>query len=348
MPLNHPQQEQGLRILGIGTDTEVFLQEIGTGKPIPVCGLLGGTKHEPKPVLTHIAQGFSVQEDNVMAEFNIPACTDVASWVGNLHLMRDFLQGHFRKQQLDLLVKPAAFFDVSQLNNRQAQTFGCEPDFDVWEMAENEIDTQAPILRKMRTAGGHIHVSFTKDGKVPELSDICTVVKALDVFLGVPSVLLDTDKDRRQVYGKAGAFRPKKYAPGVEGVEYRTLSNFWFRDAEYCTFVFRNVCQAFDYMNQHGLDSVETQLNQHKGEITETINGCLPESAKDFSSRYAIWMPPSWLNEQERTPRKSKKNLTTGEILAGLGVHVVGQATPYLSTTTILIDDLDDDDSEQN
>ncbi|MCW8826503.1 MAG: hypothetical protein OQK78_08770, partial [Gammaproteobacteria bacterium] len=48
------------------------------------------------------------------------------------------------------------------------------------------------------------------------------VVKAMDLYLGVPSVLIDPDNDRRELYGKAGAYRNKPY-----GLEYRTLSNFW-------------------------------------------------------------------------------------------------------------------------
>jgi len=44
----------------------------------------------------------------------------------------------------------------------------------------------------------------------------------MDLYLGVPSVLMDKGELRKQLYGKAGAYRMKPY-----GVEYRTLSNFW-------------------------------------------------------------------------------------------------------------------------
>ncbi len=39
--------------------------------------------------------------------------------------------------------------------------------------------------------------------------------------------MYDKDTERRGMYGKAGAFRPKPY-----GVEYRTLSNAWLSNDE--------------------------------------------------------------------------------------------------------------------
>lgn len=47
------------------------------------------------------------------------------------------------------------------------------------------------------------------------------MVKLLDIFLGIPSVIIDPDKERRKLYGRAGAFRLTKY-----GFEYRTLSSY--------------------------------------------------------------------------------------------------------------------------
>ena len=46
-------------------------------------------------------------------------------------------------------------------------------------------------------------------------------------MIGLPAVLIDTDKQRRKLYGKAGSMRHKDY-----GVEYRTVSNFWLSSQE--------------------------------------------------------------------------------------------------------------------
>lgn len=52
-------------------------------------------------------------------------------------------------------------------------------------------------------------------------------VPLIDLFCGIPSVLVDRDENarfRRHLYGKAGECRLPKY-----GIEYRTLSNFWLK-----------------------------------------------------------------------------------------------------------------------
>jgi hypothetical protein len=68
------------------------------------------------------------------------------------------------------------------------------------------------------------------------------VVKMMDIFVGLPGVIFgdDTDTLRRQVYGKAGAFRPKYINKGdpYNGIEYRASSNWWLRKAQYMEFVF--------------------------------------------------------------------------------------------------------------
>ena len=55
----------------------------------------------------------------------------------------------------------------------------------------------------------------------------------MDYAIGVPSVLIDSDKARRRLYGKAGSMRHKPY-----GVEYRTLSNFWLNSDELTSWVY--------------------------------------------------------------------------------------------------------------
>ena len=63
----------------------------------------------------------------------------------------------------------------------------------------------------------HIHIGYNH----PAVPESLRMVKLLDIFLGIPSVIIDPDKKRRELYGKAGAFRLTKY-----GVEYRTLSSY--------------------------------------------------------------------------------------------------------------------------
>ena len=88
------------------------------------------------------------------------------------------------------------------------------------------------------------------------------VIKAMDVFLGIPSVLMDSGEMRKQLYGKAGAFRPKSY-----GCEYRTLSNFWTFEDRYIKWVWDNTQRALDAVQQ---GSSFTKLQQ---EVERCVNG---------------------------------------------------------------------------
>lgn len=284
---NPLHQETEYKFLGLGTDTELFLRDKLTKQSIPVNGLLGGTKESPLPVLN--ISGFSVQEDNVMPEFNIPPARNWEEFSNSITGILMYLQNLFDQKGLELDISPSAIFNYKALNNLQAQTFGCEPDYCVWTLTENDIDTTNPLLRRMRTAGGHIHLSFTKDGHKPELQDTFVVVKALDLFLGVPSILLDNDVRRRQIYGGAGAFRPKNYSQEIGGVEYRTLSNFWIKSPNLTRYIFRQTIKALRFINER--PNPEECLDGIKESIIQTINFNNDSMATHLINHYQIGMP---------------------------------------------------------
>jgi hypothetical protein len=120
--------------------------------------------------------------------------------------------------------KPVAEFGFDYINAQpdEAKILGCEPDFNAYTQAANpRPDAATPF----RTASGHLHIGWTKDVNPQDpghFEACCSLSKMLDVKLGIPSLLWDTDQKRRLLYGKAGCFRPKPY-----GMEYRTMSNAW-------------------------------------------------------------------------------------------------------------------------
>ena len=59
----------------------------------------------------------------------------------------------------------------------------------------------------LRSAGFHIHVGYEN----PDVDTSLSLVRYMDVFLGIPSVVKDKDKKRRSLYGKAGCFRLTDY-----------------------------------------------------------------------------------------------------------------------------------------
>ena len=93
----------------------------------------------------------------------------------------------------------------------------------------------------------------------------------MDLFLGVPSILLDTDTERRKMYGKAGCFRFTEF-----GVEYRVLSNFWTTSLENIKWLFDGIKQAVEaYNNGMRIDS--------NSDLAKSINSCINNQNEDFA-----------------------------------------------------------------
>ena len=72
------------------------------------------------------------------------------------------------------------------------------------------------------------------------------MLRYIDAYVGLPSILYDTDNERRSLYGKAGCFRLQPY-----GFEYRTLSSYWIENESRLRFIWRQVEYAL-YNFEHG------------------------------------------------------------------------------------------------
>lgn len=253
----------------IGADPELFVMN-QDGTPDTAIGRLGGTKDSPR-----LVNKGAVQEDNVLAEFNIDPANHPDIFVDNITTVMDELRGLL--PTFTLGVVPSIDYDPMTLikSGDQAMTFGCDPDFNAWTGGINE---PPDAMNTLRTAGGHVHVGW--DGINPE--NIQPFVKVLDFYLGLPSVLLDPDTSRRGMYGKAGAYRPKEY-----GVEYRTLSNFWIQDEIYMRWVYHNVRQSIIDFGR-----LDEMLAQYPGEVVQTtIDTSDVEKAREIVRALKIPMP---------------------------------------------------------
>jgi len=221
--------------LKLGCDPEVFLTDLH-GQLIASCGKIGGTKAAPMPL--PLGEGYCVQEDNVAMEFNIPAANRVEEFVESIGKTLKFLNDGVKESYGFTIGELAsADFPDKELQHPAAQEFGCDPDFNAWTGKKNPRP-RAPSPN-LRSCGGHVHIGYN----VKELGDDSPqrVVRCMDLFLGVPSVLMDKDEKRKQLYGKRGAYRVKPY-----GVEYRTLSNFWIFNPRLRQWVWENTHRAVD------------------------------------------------------------------------------------------------------
>ena len=200
----------------LGSDPEFFIQD-KQGKLKSIIGMLGGTKDNP----AHLDDfgEFKMQEDNVAAEYNIPPAKTREQFIEHMLFPQKAIARIIGTDKYTISNLASASFPEEELRHPKAQEFGCDPDFSAWTYMENpKPECDDPTFR---TAGGHIHLGLKKK----TASEIIRVIRNMDKYLGVWSVITDNDNKRRQLYGKAGAFRPQKH-----GVEYRTLSNFWIFD----------------------------------------------------------------------------------------------------------------------
>lgn len=253
-----------MKKLTVGADPEFLLYDPVSEKHIPSIGLLGGTKGNPVPMGIG-----SIQEDNVMGEFCIPPAESANELNAIIQAVIAEIQG--RIHGLSMTREAAAYFDPDMLKHPQARHVGCDPDFDAWSIKKNP--TPKVANGNLRTCGGHVHVGMPEIvGKTErdKAYDRVYFTRWLDLFLGVPSVLLDKDTLRSQFYGKAGAHRPKPY-----GVEYRVMSNFWIFNSKLIKWVYNNVQAAYNaYRNFGG------NLDDYRGAIEQAINNKDKEFAR--------------------------------------------------------------------
>lgn len=233
----------------IGCDPELFVRNPNSKSYVSAHNMIEGTKDHP-----HVVPNGMVQVDGTALEFGIdPASTEdqfikrIASVTGQLRSMID--PGY------EIVSHPTAHFDPAYFDTlpRYAKELGCTPDFDAWTGDQNK---RPKGDRPFRTGAGHIHIGWTQDEDVHSFNhfELCrAVARQMDYYLGVPSLDWDKDAERRELYGKAGAFRPKPY-----GVEYRTLSNAWLNSEILQRWVYRAARKGTEDLLFHNKDASQT------------------------------------------------------------------------------------------
>lgn len=237
----------------LGSDPEFFL--LNDNNHVAVCGMIGHDKWDPLQY-EDMPQGYTVQEDNVAVEFGIPPASSAQEFVDHMKKVKQRFLKDFKHLKFSKL--SAVVFSEKELQHPMARVFGCEPDFNAWTKNVNpKPSSNNPGLR---SAGGHVHVETKLDP--------FAVGRCLDVYLGIPSVIMDHGELRKQLYGKHGAMRVKPY-----GMEYRVLSNFWCHEDKYVRWVWRNVERAVLFLENGG--SVD--------HLHEEVKQCIDENDKELA-----------------------------------------------------------------
>jgi len=202
----------------IGSDVELFAKKRGKFvSAIPLIGdMENGTKYNP----IRCPGGNTIQRDNVAAEFATAVACGKEDFINKFRVaINDIMLAIPPGYSLHAI--SSVIFDQSQLNHPEALEFGCDPDFNAW--CDGEVN-QKPCATngRLRSAGLHVHVGSPL---LKSMKNKIRMIKMMDCYLSLPAVILDNSPEslrRKELYGKAGAFRPTSY-----GVEYRSLSNFW-------------------------------------------------------------------------------------------------------------------------
>lgn len=260
----------------VGADPETFLFQ--EDKPVSAFGTVDGDKEKP----LRVDRG-AVQVDGMALEFNIDPASDEEEFVGNIKTVLSEMAKLV--PQFRIVATPVAHFGADYLSKQPAKAveLGCNPDYNAYTQGVNEIPDAA---LEFRTGAGHVHIGWTKDADpfdYEHYGDCCAIIRQLDVFLGIPSVLFDQEAQRRQMYGRAGCFRPKHY-----GVEYRVLSNVWVASEELQRWVYRTTCKA--------MASMETEegrlfLKVDPDEVQRIINDSDVEAARKLCETLGLETP---------------------------------------------------------
>lgn len=256
----------------IGADPELFVKDARTGLVLSAVGTVGGTKAKPVPLaVDDLGEGYYVQEDNVMAEYNVPPARDYRTFAKSIVRGRDAtvaaVQQSLANAELD--TKCSRLVTRRHLRSDAAKQFGCSPDNDAYNQGKAHAVVTPSLFEDdeggWRMAGGHVHIGYDKEAAgIPEF----VYAAFCDLFIGLPMVSVDKQGKRRETYGQAGRFRVKSY-----GIEYRTLSNAWIMDIDSAMKVGRSAFRVARFVQQSTVEELQAAYNLVPwGDVRKAIN----------------------------------------------------------------------------
>ena len=254
----------------LGADPELFLKTVD-GKFISAHDLVPGNKRDP-----HKVKDGAIQPDGLAAEFNIDAVdyNDFSAFDSKLTSVIKQLKDVVGPD-VNFALAPSAQFDAEYYNSLPdaAKELGCDPDFCAYSEDPFAANPRPDGASGLRSAAGHLHIGWGADIPTdhPDHIAICRdFIKQLDCYVGLAMTTFDTDTERRKLYGKAGAYRPKSY-----GVEYRTPSNAWIASRARRQFIHSMVSSAITNMQTSNpiFKQLASKDYQRKyGNVAEIIN----------------------------------------------------------------------------
>jgi hypothetical protein len=215
----------------------------------------------------------------------------------------------------EIISDPWYPIDLKDLEDapEDVQQFGCSPAFDPYEQVQIEIDHD-PTTTPFRTSGAHLHISAAGRKSGFSMGELGKLAKLTDLLIGLPFVcIFNDDKEfaRRELYGKAGEFRPQRYgAEEYRGFEYRVLSPRLYHHPA----IFSLLSGLWKYVIGYTLDQeaykklkwnkkldkpLQKAINTGKGaldllsEFTQMMDTCKNPNKDQYSNDFAYY-PKHW------------------------------------------------------
>lgn len=259
----------------LGADPECFIINEETGKVVSSIGIIPGEKGDPWRG-EDMPEGYGLEIDNILAEFNIPPARKKEDFIASMEYMKSYIDKFVKKVNSHYTIKCAAseLVDWDQLQSDEAKLFGCSVDYNIYTGMPNEKPQGETT--NLRSAGCHIHCGYDN----PDVDRSLELLQYFDLYLGIPSVIIDTDMRRRTLYGKAGCFRLTSY-----GFEYRVLSSAMYATPELEGFVYDQCMKAIDAYNENRIEFTD----EFKQAIRSTIDSGDSEEAKRIVKQYNIY-----------------------------------------------------------
>jgi hypothetical protein len=299
----------------LGADPEFFVLNHNNA-PINVINVIKNSKSNPIINSNHV-----YYYDNVAFEMNfVPSrsCQEFVSTIRKgIEIARNIVHPY------KLIANSCVEFYEADKKNENFFEIGCEPDINAYTLSYNKINSEMYKHTLERFAGGHVHMGGYEGDLVQDDIMKPVYVYMLDLFVGIPSVILDHDVEsykRKRFYGHAGNFRPKHY-----GLEYRVLSPFWLRSPKTTELIYNLFDFVYNFMNDHiydkfvkvypdnlGNENVEEVYNIYGydyKEIIKTINTNNVDQAHKFMNFISNFMPDKLIKDIEEESNFKKKSL---------------------------------------
>jgi hypothetical protein len=259
----------------VGSDVEFFVMHYQTHRFVSAEGLIHGSKEapfkfDPKEPM------FATQLDNVLAEGNIPPAETSKEFCAYLLRLRSYIDSVLPRE-LRTVAIGSARLEEKFLQSDNAKSFGCSPSLCAWTRSIAKV---AAPTTNLRSAGFHVHVGYNG----PNVEANISLAKAMDLFLGVPAVLVEPEDERRKLgYGTAGNFRHADH-----GCEYRVLSSWWAGNEQRIKWVYDATMTAISFVNSGG----NARLRPNMGAVIQrAINEGDKTLAKGLLNVWRIPMP---------------------------------------------------------